>query len=190
MNATNVVVLSQNQDRCFACGDTTDYQLHRCNGCKRLHCITHSSKVDIQYCEQCVMDVTVTEETFQRVEQTYNEETDTIETKTTGPSKKISFSGADWTFINAGIHTLSDEELKVHMQIYRAAVSLMESETLQRKIKQMVAVRINGSVISSKTTEIKTVKRTKVVKPLDLNAIAEQMRKLKLTPEQIKAILG
>lgn len=190
MSTTNVIPLSQNKDSCFICGDTTDFHIHKCLGCGKYHCIQHASKADIQYCEQCVVDVTVTEETFQRVEETYDEEKDIVTKTTTGPSKKISFSGADWTFINNAIRTLSDEELKLHIQIYRAAVSSMEAELTQRKIKHMVVARINGQVVSRKTTEVKTVKHSKATKQLDLTQIAEQMKKMNLTPEQIKQILG
>ena len=179
--------------KCHICGDTTDYTITRqCVKCKQPFCIEHSSKIDPTYCEHCLIDVTLTEDTFQRITEDYDEETDQIVTKKSPIAKRIKLNGADWAFHTERINKQSDEELKLTLQFYKASVSLMEMELVSRKVKQTVLgiTTAQGRIGSKKVTDTTVRKITKVKKPVDLEGLLKKMKDLGLTQEQIKSMLG
>jgi hypothetical protein len=192
--ATVVSISDPDKKECHICHETTDYKLARCVGCKKWFCTDHPSKANLLYCEHCVIDVGVVEETFQRVEEVedWNEETDTVVKSTikSTPAKKISFEGADWTFMCGVIRNLTDEECGIQIQVMRGAVSLLEHELTQRKIRKTVVARDqNGNLISKRVTEVKSVKTSRIKKPIDLAAMAAKLKGLNLTKEQMEALL-
>lgn len=179
--------------KCFLCGDTTDYKITRaCVKCKQSFCLEHSSKIDPTYCEHCFIDGVLTEDTFQRVTEDYDEETDTVVTIKSPIARRIKLAGADWAYHTERICKQSDEELKLTLQFYKASVSLMEMELVSRKVKQTVqAITSEGGKIGSRKVTDTTVKKvTKVKKPVDLEALLNKMKAMGLTQEQIKSMLG
>lgn len=181
------------KQQCHICGDSTDYKLTRaCVKCGQSYCTEHASKIDPTYCEHCFIDGTIVEDSFQRVTEEYDEETDTMVTVKSPIAHRIKLSGADWAFHTERISKQSDEELKLTLQFYKAAVSLMEMELVSRKVKAMVVSTVteNGRIGSRKITDTTIRKVTKVKKPVDLEALLNKMKSLGLTPEQIKSMLG
>lgn len=181
------------QIKCHICDNTTDYTITRkCVKCEQPFCLEHSSKVDPTYCEHCLIDVSLTEDTFQRVTEDYDEETDEIVTKKSPIAKRIKLNGADWAFHTEKISKQSDEELKLTLQFYKASVSLMEMELVSRKVKQTVLsiTTAQGKIGSKKVTSTITTKTTRVKKPVDLEALLNKMKSMGLSPEQIKQMLG
>lgn len=114
-----------------------------CTRCDRPYCDKCASKVDPQFCENCLTD-------FQAVvkDQTYN---GVEHIRIIDPSgvkddfiaaipyktryKQISLLGTDWLFYETAISNMSDTQLAAALQWHKAAVSEIEVEVTERKIK-------------------------------------------------------
>ena len=133
-------------------------------------------------------DVTVKDDVFTRVETDYNEKTDTM-TTTTARCRQISFAGADWVWHSKSIASMSDEDLKARFEYYRATVAQMELEITARRVKksqQMYSIpgQPNTFTITTKR-EVKHTKTVKSSKSVNMDALANALKKLNLTKEQI-----
>lgn len=178
--------------KCYICGDTTDYKLqHACHKCGQTYCTEHASKYDPLYCEHCVFSVSIVEEEYQRTEtkEDYDEETDTVNTVVikSPVAHKTEIFGADWVFLNNVIRLKTEDELKLMLKLYKAAVSAMEMELTCKQVKRITTQHQSISGVR-KVTETKTKKTTKAAKPIDLAQLAKMMGSL--TPEQVAALLG
>lgn len=177
---------------CHICGDTTDYKLNpSCKRCGKAYCINHTSKIDGLFCEQCMMAVSVEETTVQKVEEIYDEETDSLKTIKHKPATQYKPSGPDWTFATKKIAEISDEELKLQYQYHKAMVSLLEVELTTRLVKKQSGLRMiehNGTTTVKRSTTVSQTTVRKQKKPLDLQALADQLKKAGITPEKLKEL--
>lgn len=177
---------------CHICGDTTDYKLNpSCKRCGKAYCINHASKIDGLFCEQCMMAATVEETTVQKVEEVYDEETDSLRTVKHKPATQYKPSGPDWAFATKKIAELSEEELKLQYQYHKAMVSLLEVELTQKQVKKLTGLRLEekkGKLEVKRETIVSQTTTRKQKKPLDLNALADQLKKAGITPEKLKEL--
>ncbi len=164
---------------------------HQCLRCQKWLCWECCSKLDPSYCIECIADVTVKDDTFTRTETDFNEKTNVM-TTTTARCRHISFVGADWVWHSKSISTMSDEDLKARFEYYRATVAQMELEITTRRIKkthQMYSLPGQPRTFTVTTKrEVKTTKTSKNSKEINLGALATALKKLKLTPEQLKQL--
>jgi len=188
--AGNVVSFPLAQKQCYVCNDTTDFHLSpSCRNCKQTYCTKHASVLDQQFCENCLSDISVTESTFVKVEEDYDPKKDEVRTVKTS-ARQIKYDGPDWAFYQTCFASMADDEMLHQIQIYRAAVGLMENELSQRKINKRTAIRLNGQVVVQKTTDTQVTKTTRVVKKTDAQKALDQLKKLGLTPDQILTLLS
>jgi hypothetical protein len=196
MGQSNVIPIGPLRQECYLCGDTTDYKIVReCLRCKKTFCSEHSSNIDPNHCVNCLHDATIVEDTFQRVTEEYDEDTDAIVTIKSPLARRIKLTGPDWAFLTEKINKQTDSDLRTTLQFYKAAVSLMEVELTTRTIKKMTHTVMpitdaNGNVSYKKVVDTTVRKVTKVKKPVDLVELLEKMKKMGLSPEQIKTMLG
>lgn len=158
-----------------------------CRRCGKELTLDNCSKLDASFCSECLHDVEITEKTYTKTEEEWDELTDTLYQIPRG-CKKISFNGADWAYYTAVINKSTDEELAASYQFNRAIVSAIELEMTQRTVAKFQALR--GQVVIKRTTETKTTKTTKQVKPLDASMIMKMVQKGNMTPDQIKDLMN
>lgn len=160
-----------------------------CGKCGRAYCDAHTSKIDTKFCQECMSQVTVIEDTFKRSEEEYDEDKDQVVTHTQ-ECKVIKFSGPDWVWNSRKIRTMTDDELKTVLEYHRGMVYSIEQEITTRKV-QAIYKDYGGNSITKikKTTEVKSKKvaKTKTVTGADL---AAAVKKMNLSPEQLKALFG
>jgi len=114
-----------------------------CTRCDRPYCDKCASKTDPQFCTNCLTD-------FQAIirDQTYNgvehlrvidprgeKEESVISIPYKVKYKQISLLGTDWLFYETAIAGMSDTQLAASLQWHKAAVSEIEIEITERKIK-------------------------------------------------------
>ena len=114
-----------------------------CTRCDRPYCDKCASTVDPQFCCNCLTDfqAVVKDQTFNGVEHIRvidptGQKDDFIAAipyKTR--YKQISLMGTDWLFYEAAISNMSDTQLAAALQWHKAAVSEIEIEVTERKIK-------------------------------------------------------
>lgn len=125
-------------------------------------------------------DVEVVETSTSKTETDYDLETDSLSVST-HKSKLITFRGIDWMFAKTHVNDLTDDELRPALEYHRAFVHHLESEILERQVKrqrQVLGVKVQPRV---KVTQTTTVKRTRAVKPIDMDALVDMAMKLGLT---------
>lgn len=183
---------------CYIClGNLQEYTpepnipIKRCIRCGKDFCLGHSSKFEPEACCNCVSQIEIIDTVFEKTETDWDAKKDRLVTHTQR-CRQIQLQGEDWVWNQKRISSLSDADLKLVIQYHKAVVSMIETELTERQVKkfQTNAVIPGQSGLSvTKTTQTKTTRTVKPKTP-DLNALAEAIKKLGLTPEQLKAILG
>lgn len=180
---------------CQAKGEPSDVSAElriNCNRCDKPYCSTHASKVDIQFCEECVQDFVVEEKTIVKVEDDFNLKKNTIVTRKYYCTQVI-LSGTSWLFQQQAISNMSEEQLRVALRWHKMSVSMLESELVNRRIeenKKLQGIRITTSktVSETKTTRVGR-KKTIGVTQGGLESIAKAIQNLNMTPEQLSQLM-
>lgn len=115
-----------------------------CTRCNRPYCDKCASKTDPQFCTECLTDfqVLITDETRNGIE--HVRVIDPMGEKPDGivaiPYKakyrQIKLMGTDWLFYETAIAGMSDDQLSAALQWHKAAVSEIEIEVTERRIKK------------------------------------------------------
>jgi len=157
-----------------------------CSKCKRGFCIHFASKIDPQYCGECMSDVQVSKETIHKVYEHYNEETD-IYTRYSRKARRINISGQDWLFAQRKIKDLTDEELDMVIEYHRSMCNLLLAENEERKNKKMhryAGVKVTPIVAAPTVAQPKASAAKAQLKSLMAGMLAKGLK-----PEQIAAML-
>lgn len=163
-----------------------------CPKCDKPFCIHFSSKVDPQYCVDCMSDVSVQTDTVSKVYEHYNEQTDRI-VRYSRRAKRIKIEGQDFLFAQRRIKDMSDAELGMAIEYHRAIYQAMGLEAEERKVANLHR-NVNVSVIpstqvTSTTTVKKSVKTSSDKGAAKISALLDSMKAGGMTNEQIAALL-
>lgn len=174
-------------NRCVFCPEAqlVDLQplLRTCPKCKRIYCSAHASSADPQFCQDCLSDVIVKDETVVKTEEEWDIQKDQL-IRHTQKFRQIEFHGTGWMFYTKAIQARTDDELKAFIEYHRALVSLIEHEIIDRKIqKSKLTIKINGQYTSLKKSTEKREKTTVRQKKFDPAALAAQLKAAGITPE-------
>jgi hypothetical protein len=188
--ADEVVVIEK---RCVFCPEAqvVDIQplLRTCPKCSRVYCSSHASSADPQFCQDCLSDVIVKDETVVKTEEEWDLQKDQL-IRHTQKFRQIEFHGTGWMFYTKAIHGRSDDELKAFIEYHRALVSLIEHEIIDRKIqKSKLQIKVNGQYTSLKKSTEKREKTTVRQKKFDPSALAAQLKAMGITPEMMANIM-
>lgn len=119
-----------------------------CTRCDRPYCNNHASKVDPQFCEGCLTDFQVIEkhQTYRGIEEFVvtdpngEKEDSVIRIPYKTRFKQISLMGTDWLFYETAISAMSETQLQAALQWHKAAVSEIEIELTEHKIRKAQAL--------------------------------------------------
>ena len=154
------------QITCFTC-ESTDVK--SCIKCSKPFCAEHSSKISPNCCKDCFSEFAATVEKYTRIDEEYNEKTDSIVSHKSS-SRRIRLDGPDYVWYSMAIQRLNDAELANMFQFHRFMVSLLEHTTTVRLVKNAQAQMLDGhkhkNITTSTTTETKKTQRVKQQKSL------------------------
>lgn len=115
-----------------------------CTRCDKPYCDKHASRIDVQFCEDCVRDFQVVQ-----TQQLYNGVEEILIVDPTGQLpekivkipyktrfKQIKLLGTDWLFYETAISCMSENQLKAALEWHKAAVSEIEIELTEHKIRK------------------------------------------------------
>lgn len=188
--ADEVVVIEK---RCVFCPEAQVVDLQplfrTCPKCNRTYCSQHASSADPQFCQDCLSDVIVKDETVVKTEEEWDLQKDHL-IRHTQKFRQIEFHGTGWMFYTKAIQSRSDDELKAFIEYHRALVSLIEHEIIDRKIqKSKLQIKVNGQYTSLKKSTEKREKTTVRQKKFDPAALAAQLKAMGITPEMMANIM-
>lgn len=114
-----------------------------CTRCDRPYCENHASRIDPQFCKECCKDFSAEQNAFSK---TSIEELLIVDPSGEKPEKILRFPvkshckqirliGTDWMFYELSIAGMSDSQLENALQWHRAAVSEIELERTERRVK-------------------------------------------------------
>ena len=113
---------------CMVCREknlTDQVVFNNCLKCNEVYCLHFASTIDPAYCTNCLHDVQITEEVITKTETHYNEQTDTLITRTR-KAKRVTLGGMHWLFQARKISMMTDLELglaiEYHGDIQRAMI--------------------------------------------------------------------
>lgn len=170
-----------------------------CLRCNKITCFHMISPVDPAYCNECVIDVQMTEQTIYKKTEHYNEETDKTYVKSS-KARQIQFTGLDWLFFNRRINTLSDTELLLAIEYHQAIYHSMMYEREKRRVDYFhrnAGKKVIIKTTSAETTTETTIKKSRTIKPdsttkaqANLKALLEMLIKQGKTPAEIMQMMG
>ena len=195
MATSEVMLPEENSNVCEACLSENlikQVGIRSCNKCKKPFCVHYASKIDTQYCVDCMSDVAVTVDKITVTYEHYNEATDTVTTYSRR-GKKITIDGFDWLFTQRKIPALTDAELPMAIEYHQTYCRLLIAEAEQRRTEKahrfagvkMQTASTSTTTIVSKSTQTKSTKQA-----AQLSALMSAMIAKGMTMEQIKQMLG
>lgn len=176
-------------DSCMELNLTTKSVI-RCARCEQAFCLHYASKIDVQYCVNCMASVDVTKQVI--VKEYIHEDKERGVTQIyRRKAREIKIGGLDWLFAQRKIATLNNTELDMVIEYHRNIMQLLLAEQERKrleylhrnaKVKYVSPVRPpSNSDGSVKVTNTKTTRTT--------TKQTKTMSKSKET-EQIGALLG
>ena len=168
-----------------------------CPRCKTAFCLHFTSKIDPQYCLECMSDLSVTKEIVRKEYEFYNETTDKT-TKYARRARRIQLEGLDWLFAQRKIPSMSDAELDMAIEYHRVYCNLLLIEAEKRRTEKMhryanvkVVIPAEGTSTVTKTTTTKKTKTTSSTKAQALmSTMFEQLLKQGKSVDEIIKMLG
>lgn len=182
---------------CFEDNLLSDTGIAECSRCKKAFCVHFASRIDSQYCEDCMQDVTVTKDKFteERIYEKYDEVTEeTRQYKRRKSCTRIKPGGQDWLFAQRKIPTLDDIELDLVIEYHRGMLQLLLTESEERKmakahrnaaVKVITTSTVTTTMSAVKATEVKAAKQKE-----KLQGIMQAFLDKGFTEAQIKTMLG
>ena len=165
-----------------------------CNRCNNPFCIHFASKIDIQYCVDCMSDISLRVENVSKVYEHYNEVTNIV-SRYSRRARSIKMEGQDWLFAQRKIKTLSDAELAMQIEYHRTSLQLLLVESEERKAAAMqryAGVKIQSpasSVITTVTSTKKVTEAKSTKQSAQLSSLLSSMLAKGMTMDQITAML-
>lgn len=172
---------------CFYCGITEPSKLRAaCKKCNRTYCDTDASKLDPNYCIECLNDVTINDKVIMKDEEDYDPYGDQM-FRRNFKVRIITLQGDDWRFFSEAIHRQNDNQLVDSINYHRGMVSMLETELAQRRVDKInSAINLNRNLGASNLDKPIKPKTAKSPKAVDMNALAELLKNL--SPEQLAAM--
>ncbi len=119
-----------------------------CTKCDRPYCNNHSSGTDPQFCRDCCRDFQAIQTTQFKcgvqemivIDPSGQKEDTVVRLPYKEKYKQIRLLGTDWLFYETSIAAMTDNQLEAALQWHKAAVSEIEIEVTERKIKKAQAL--------------------------------------------------
>jgi hypothetical protein len=153
-------------DSCLELNLTTRSAIE-CARCGKAFCYHFASKVDVQYCVNCLSDISMTKEVIVKTYEHKTEQGKDVFYRRRARAVRI--TGMDWLFAQRKISDLSDIELDLDIEYHRNIYKLMLDEQERRRTEKMhryantrVVLPSSPATKSSSTTTT-TVKKTRTV---------------------------
>ena len=169
-----------------------------CAGCGKPFCLHYASNIDVQYCVNCMSDVSVEKSVITKTYEHRNEETGQLSFYRRR-AREIKISGLDWLFAQRKIPELTDSELDLTIEYHRNILQLMIAEQEKKRTAYMhrnagVKVHIVSPAAGVTSTTTTTVKKTRTVSKEkateQLNALLKDLLSKGLKPEDIARMVG
>lgn len=138
----------------------------KCARCNKWYCEKDTSLLDGRYCNECMVEVTITEEKYTKITEEYDEERDVLRTEKHS-CKDIIFKGIDWMFACRRINEMSDAELRPELEYHRALIAILENELVNRSVKNY-KMKVQAG-IEKKAARLQTKIETKSKKVVKSN---------------------
>jgi hypothetical protein len=138
-----------------------------CLRCGRAFCYHFASSIDVQYCVNCMSNISITKKVITKTYEGKNQVTG-APTFYRRRAREIKIEGLDWLFAQRRIKDLADVELDMSIEYHRNICSLMLTEAEKRRIERVhryAGVKIvlpnDSTIITNNTTT--TVKKTRTM---------------------------
>ena len=186
-------------DVCLELNLTHPKSIRECARCGKAFCYHYASSIDVQFCVNCMSDMTVEKRTITKTYEHRNDETGQLSFYRRR-AREIKISGLDWLFAQRKIPELSDTELDLTIEYHRNILGLMIAEQEKKRADKMhryAGVRIH--IPTNSTTDIthSTVTTVKKTRTISKNKAAEQLATILkdllakgMTPEAIAKMVG
>lgn len=170
----------------------------KCTRCERPFCIHFVSRIDPQYCVDCMSDMSVTKDKIivEREFERYDEiEEKVIRYKRRSSCTQIKFEGQDWLFAQRRVCDFSEAELTLAIEYHWGLFKLLQLANEEQKAAKMhklasvKAIRIPTTTQSTTTTVKKSTKTSSDKNAAKLSALLGSMFAKGLTPEDVAAML-
>lgn len=189
------------------CDPCKNSEQKQCSKCGIAYCEHYSSDIDIRFCGNCMVAVTLITETETRITDHKNA-SGVITYSKRDVCKRLRLTGSDYFFAAYKISELNDADLETTIEYHRAIMSAMVMEREDRKTERMHKLAhmpfklgprretdqdgaIKGSLRTDKQKADRKITRTPKAKGAD--ALAEALKILMgagLTAEQISKLSG
>jgi hypothetical protein len=170
-----------------------------CPRCRFPYCMHYASKVDGQYCVDCMSEISMLKEVITKTyeHEHYDEEKDdVIVTKYSRRARRIEITGLDWLFAQRKIKDLTDAELDMSIEYHRALQSAMLLEAEERrnaKAHRYAGVKVvipTQSTTTTQATSKKTTVTSSTKQTAKLSALMQSLMQQGFTAEQLSSMLG
>jgi hypothetical protein len=170
-----------------------------CAGCGKSFCLHYASNIDVQYCVNCMSDVSVSKSVITKSYEHRNEETGQL-SYYRRRAREIKIDGLDWLFAQRKIPELSDAELDLTIEYHRNILQLMIAEQEKKHaayLHRNAGVKVHfastpaAGVTSTTTTTVKKTRTVSKQKATEqLNALLKDLLAKGLKPEDIAKMVG
>jgi len=156
-------------DVCLELNLTHPAEVVTCLRCGLPFCLHFASKIDVQYCVNCLSDISVSKSIITKTYEHTNEETG-VKTFYRRKAREIQIGGLDWLFAQRKISELTDTELDLTIEYHRNILSLMIGEQERKRAEKMhryagvkmhIPTPSDSTSVSNSTTT--TVKKTRTI---------------------------
>lgn len=166
-----------------------------CSRCKQPYCLHYASKIDPQYCVDCMSDLSVTKSIVTK-EYTHEDDEGNVISKYSRRARQIVVSGFDWLFAQRKIKTLTDAELDMAIEYHRTICNWMIVESEQRRNEKMhryantkVVLPTVGTTTATSVTTKKTTTTSSTRQKAQLSSIMSTLAAKGFTPTQLAELL-
>lgn len=136
----------------------------KCSRCHSAFCLHFGSKIDPQYCVECMSELSVTKETVTKTYERTDNNGDVVSTYSRR-ARQIKLDGLDWLFAQRKIPTLTDAELDMAIEYHRVYCNLLLVENERRRAERMhryAGIKlVLPSTSAQDSTTTQTVTKTK-----------------------------
>ena len=185
-------------DVCLELNLTHKPEIIYCARCSKPFCYHFASSIDVQYCVNCMSDISVSKSVITKTYEHKNEETGQ-KTFYRRKAREIQVGGLDWLFAQRKIVEISDMELDLVIEYHRNILGLEISEQETRRTAKMhryAGVKFHIPTPATTTATSGTSTTTKRTRTISKNKAAEQLAALLksvqskgITAEQIAQML-
>lgn len=187
-------------EECDEAGETK-----ACKKCGIIYCKHFASLIDIQFCANCVSDVSLKETILEKIVEHIRSD-GSVSFSRKHQAKYVKIMNVDWLFLNHAITEMNDSDIDASIELHRANVDLLLSERESRKlerVRKLAGIRVIRTTTESQEQREKrenkeaeraakagkkTSTKNKTTSTEDLAKLLAVLAKAGLTPEQIIAM--